>query len=115
MQGLEYCNSIAQVSENFEKKYNKFKYVVVSTEKTRSHSFSYAFNDNATILFVGLWDPSNIIIYGFNNRLKIIQKLHNHKDGVSCLIFLKKSHQLASGSMDESIIIWNSNDLWKPD
>ena len=60
-------------------------------------------NDNT--LAAGCHRP-DIAIFNYP-ELKIVKTLKGHTHSVFCLIYLKKSRLLISGSLDNTIILWN--------
>ncbi|CAD8116831.1 unnamed protein product [Paramecium primaurelia] len=118
---LENCSEEFEISQqdyfkNSEDSFNlnskHFSYVLMQENRINQSTrcCSFTFNNDSSIIIVGL-ENGDIQIYELINELmkqKQICKIHS--DAVYCLQFMKKSNQFVSGSGDTSIIIWSLND-----
>ncbi|CAD8187279.1 unnamed protein product [Paramecium pentaurelia] len=74
---------------------------------------SIQFSPDSLILIAGCSDGKIQVFELKSEKLKLLEVLHEHKNQVDSLLFMKKSKEFLSGSKDETMVIWSGTKQYK--
>ncbi|CAD8129427.1 unnamed protein product [Paramecium sonneborni] len=94
-----------QKSKQFNIQNQKYQFIHRYSKKLEEWCQAIAINKNNQILLVGA--SSNIKIFNFNHKkIKYIQSIGGHVQGISTLAFMQQKEFFVSGSLDGILIVW---------
>ncbi|CAD8063522.1 unnamed protein product [Paramecium primaurelia] len=109
-------NKQSQSNQQIQSFNNKsFIYELIHQYSQNQFCGAITFNKDCSTLLTGC--KNQIQVFEFNQgMIKQTQILNEHRNNVFTLNFMNKSNQFISGSVDNSIIIWqlNQNNQWIP-